>query len=428
MSILLFLIIILAVIVFIGILNERIFRLQSDIALVLFTVIIALILLVVRAFFPEGDIAEFINGLGGFGFEEYLMDGVLCFMLFAGASKVNMGKFKQNLRPICLLALLSTMISSFAYGGLFYLLALLLHIPVDIWLCILLGCVVSPTDPIAATGILNKIGLSKSVCSVIENESLFNDGTGVTLFIFVRSIVVNSGKSNFFVLIGREVLGAVAVALLVSFLMFRLMKLTKDPVRYILISLLNVSLVYVICEHMGFSGVIASVVCGMYFSYKMGKMERRVVVVDPKDYYRDFWEILESILNAVLFVMIGLLVLDVNICENFYILLPAAVVVLVVSRAVGVLMSSVMTGKHLPGNYSLGEFVTLMTWAALKGGLSLALAMGTKEYLSPEVYNIFINVTYVSIFFTVLVQGLTVGKVYKSLEKHKLLRQKKGRV
>jgi CPA1 family monovalent cation:H+ antiporter len=427
MSILVFLIILLGLIVFIGILNERVFKLQSDIALIFFTVIIALLLVVLRTVLPSGALTGFIDGLGEFGFEEYLMDGVLCFMLFAGAGKVNMGKFKQNLRPICLLALLSTLLSSFIYGGLFYLVALLFGIPMDIWTCVLLGCVVSPTDPIAATGILNKIGLSKSVCSVIENESLFNDGTGVTLFIFVRSIVQNSGQSNFFVLMGREILGAVAVALVVSFLLFRLLRLTRDPVRYILISLLDVALVYVICEHLGFSGVIASVVCGMYFSYQMDEIERRVKVVDPREYYRDFWEILESILNAILFVMIGLLVLDIEISRYIWIILPASILILIVSRALGVFMSSLMTGRRIPGNYSLPEFVTLMTWAALKGGLSLALAVGTAEYLPRDIYNVFINVTYIAIFFTVLVQGLSVGNVYRRLEKHKLARQKRAK-
>jgi len=427
MSILVFLIILLGLIVFIGILNERVFKLQSDIALIFFTVIIALLLVVLREILPSGALTGFIDGLGEFGFEEYLMDGVLCFMLFAGAGKVNMGKFKQNLRPICLLALLSTLLSSFIYGGLFYLVALLFGIPMDIWTCVLLGCVVSPTDPIAATGILNKIGLSKSVCSVIENESLFNDGTGVTLFIFVRSIVQNSGQSNFFVLMGREILGAVAVALVVSFLLFRLLRLTRDPVRYILISLLDVALVYVICEHLGFSGVIASVVCGMYFSYQMDEIERRVKVVDPREYYRDFWEILESILNAILFVMIGLLVLDIEISRYIWIILPASILILILSRALGVFMSSLMTGRRIPGNYSLPEFVTLMTWAAMKGGLSLALAVGTAEYLPRDIYNVFINVTYIAIFFTVLVQGLSVGNVYRRLEKHKLARQKRAK-
>lgn len=419
MNVLLFLIIVLAFIVAIGIFNERILRMQADIALIMFSLVAAIVLLVVTKVSNVPVLIEFTGKLGDFGFEEYLMDGVLCFMLFAGASKVNMRKFKQNLRAISLLALLTTVVSSFFYGVLFWLISLLFGIPMDFWMCVLLGCVVSPTDPIAATGILNKIGLSKNVCSVIENESLFNDGTGVTLFIFVRSLITRSSNSNFVTLMLKEILGAVAVALLVSFALFQLMKITRDPIRYILISLLDVSLVYIICEHLGFSGVIASVVCGMFFSYMMGKIERQVKVIDTRDYYEDFWEILESLLNAVLFVMIGLLIFDIKLSEFAVIIIPFAIIAIVISRAFGVLISSLLTGKKIPGNYSLFEYVTLMTWSALKGGLSMALAMSTKEFLSPEVYNIFINVTYVTIFFTVLVQGLSVKSVYFALEKHK---------
>lgn len=427
MKILVFLIIILAYIVVIGIVNEKVFHIQSDIAMILFSLIISGILLVIRFISPSETIGRFVENLGEFGFEEYLMDGMLCFMLFAGAGKVNMGKFRQNLRPICLLALLTTLISSFLYGVLFYGIALLLKLPLDIWMCILLGCVVSPTDPIAATGILNKIGLSKNVCSVIENESLFNDGTGVTLFVFVRSVILHSGGDNFFTLMFKEIVGAVAVALVISFVLFKLMELTRDPIRYILISLLDVSLVYMVCEHLGFSGVIASVVCGMYFSYNMDKMERTVRVIDPSEYYKDFWEILENILNSVLFVMIGLLVVDMKPCSHMAIIIPVSLLLIVISRMLGVSLSAVLTGRKIPGNYNLPEYVTLMTWSALKGGLSLALAIGTAEYLAPEVYEIFMAVTYVTIFYTVLFQGLTVKKVYFALEKHKADRLKQSR-
>lgn len=428
MNVLLFLIIILAYIVVIGILNEKIFHLQSDIALIFFSLIFSLILLVIRLVLPIEELKLFIDNLGDFGFEDYLMDGVLCFMLFAGAGKVNMGKFRQNLKPICLLALLTTLISSFLYGLLFYLIASLFKIPMDIWMCILLGCVVSPTDPIAATGILNKIGLSKNVCSVIENESLFNDGTGVTLFIFVRSVIVHSSDSNFLMLMFKEIVGAVFVALTVSFILFKLMKLTRDPIMYILISLLNVSSVYMICEHLGFSGVIASVVCGMYFSYSMDKMERSVMVIDPNEFYKDFWEILENILNSVLFVMIGMLVIEIDVSAYAPIIIPASLIILIMSRAMGVFISSILTKNNIPGNYNLAEFVTLMTWAALKGGLSLALAMETAEYLPGEVFDIFMNVAYVAIFFTVLVQGLSVKRVYFALEKHKSDRHKRSSI
>ena len=422
MSILLFFIIILVYMVFIGIINERFFQLQSDIALVFFSLILSAVLLVARMLFPGAAAINFVDSLADFGFREVLMEGMLCFMLFAGAGKVNMGKFRKNLRPISLLALLTTVLSSFLYGGLFYLVAVLFKLPMDIWMCILLGCVVSPTDPIAATGILSKIGLSKNVCSVIENESLFNDGTGVTLFIFVRSLVIHSGDSNFLVLMLKEIGGAVAVTLSVSFLLFRLMKLTRDPVRYILISLLDVASVYVICEHFGFSGVIASVVCGMYFSYSMDKIRRRVTVIDPHNYYGDFWEILENILNSVLFVMIGLLVLNIRISSYALIAIPASLVILIISRAAGVSVSTVLTGSKIPGNYNMTEFVTLMTWSALKGGLSMALAMETVEYLPEAVSLIFNDVAYATIFFTVLVQGLTIRRVYFALEKHKAAR------
>lgn len=425
MNILVFLIIILAYIVIIGTLNERIFHMQSDIALIFFSLLLSCVLLIVRILFPDTSFSLMIDGLADFKFREYLMDGMLCFMLFAGASKVNMGKFKKNLRPISLLALLTTLLSSFTYGAFFYLVARLFSIPMDVWMCILLGCVVSPTDPIAATGILNKIGLSKNVCSVIENESLFNDGTGVTLFIFVRSVIIHSGDGNFLVLMLKEIGGAVVVALLVSYVFFRLMKLTRNPVRYILISLLSVSSIYAICEHFGFSGVIASVVCGMYFSYSMDKIKRTAAVIDPENFYGDFWEIIESILNSILFVMIGLLVLSMKLSPFAVIVIPASLLILILSRANGVFVSTILTGKKIPGNYDLGEFVILMTWSALKGGLSMALALETAEYLPDNVYQIFTNVAYVTIFFTVLVQGLSIKRVYFALEKHKALRLSK---
>ncbi|MBO4609256.1 MAG: sodium:proton antiporter [Lachnospiraceae bacterium] len=423
MSVLYFLIIILMMIVMIGILNEKYFHIQSDIALILFSLILSLILLAVGKLLGLDSVNEFVTELGDFGFEEYLMDGVLCFMLFSGASKVNMRKFRQNVRAISLLALLTTMLSSVIYGCLFYLVSFIFGLEMDILTCILLGCVVSPTDPIAATGILNKIGLSKNVCSVIENESLFNDGTGVTLFIFVRSLVVHSGDSNFLVLMLKEIVGAVAVALIVSFLLFKLMEITRDPIKYILISLLDVSLVYIICEHLGFSGVIASVVCGMYFSSAYAKIERRAMVIDRRELYKDFWEIVESLLNSILFIMIGLLVLNIDVSKYILIIAPAAILINVFARGLGVSISSLLTGKrNIPGNYSIGEYVVLMTWSALKGGLSLALAFGTKEFLPPDIYDIFINVTYITIFFTVLVQGLSVKNVYFALEKHKTKR------
>ena len=428
MGVLYFLLLILLFIVLIGVVNQKYLHIQQDIALVMFSFVISLVLLIVSRCLELEQIDLLVSRLGEFGFEEYLMDGVLCFMLFSGASKVNIRKFRENVRAISLLAFLTTMLSSVFYGVLFFGVSYLFGLGMDLLTCILLGCVVSPTDPIAATGILNKIGLSKSVCSVIENESLFNDGTGVALFLFVRSLVMQSEGTNFAVLMIREIAGAVAVAFAVSWLMFRLVKSTRDPIMYILISLLDVSLVYLICEHMGFSGVIASVVCGMYFSWAFSGIERRVRVVDPRDLYRDFWDISENLLNSVLFVMIGILVLNMEVSRYILILVPAAAVINLIARSLGVTVSSFLTGsRHIPGNYNKSEYVILMTWSALKGGLSLALALSAGEFLPEETHIIFLNVTYITIFFTVLVQGLSVKKVYMALEEHKRMRFVKAR-
>ena len=422
MDILVFLIALLAYIVFIGILNERFFRMQSDIALIFFTLFISVIVMGVQFFFPNRIIEQYISRLSGIRFRDYLMNGMICFMLFAGASKVNIRKLRTNVRSISLLTFLTTLLSSAFFGSLFYVAALVFEVPIGFWQCIVLGCIVSPTDPIAATGILSKIGLSKNVCSVIENESLFNDGMGVTLFIFAKSIVVQKFEGNFAELMLREVGGAVAVALVVSFLLFKLIKMTHDPVRYILISLLDVSSVYVICEICDFSGVIASVVCGLYFSTMMDKIRHTAVVVDREYYYRDFWDILENMLNSILFVMIGLTVMGIKSSNYYYFILPVTIIALLMSRFFGVYFSSILIGNHIPGNYDRFEFVSLMTWSALKGGLSLALALETDAFLPPDIYVMVMNATYVAIFFSVLVQGLTIKRVYYALEKRKATR------
>ncbi|MGM9681240.1 MAG: cation:proton antiporter [Eubacteriales bacterium] len=415
-----FWVITLFVIVLIGLLNERIFHLQGDIALLLFTLILCAGYLAVCRIPGLEGLSSLLPTGEDFRFGDYLLDFVLCFMLFAGAGKLNFRKFRQNLKVISLLALLTTVISSAVYGLLFWLIALIFGLPVDLWICLLIGCIVSPTDPIAATAILNKLGLSKNVSAVIESESLFNDGIGVALFVFVGSIVKRDGTANFFLVMAKEVLGAVAVALIFSFLLFRLLKLTKDPVMHILISLLDVGSVYVVCEHAGFSGVLASVICGMYFSWSMSKIERRRAVVDCRNLYDDFWEVLESVLNSILFVFVGLSVLSLEISAYAPIVIPFAILISVLSRFAGTGSSALLTGKkHIPGGYCLSEFVMLMTWSALKGGLTLALALSTKDFLNESAFLIVQNSAFFIILFTVLVQGLTVKPVYRQIEKHK---------
>ena len=419
--------ILILLITLISLVNERTVKMPNEIALLLFSFLICLALRLGYALFSPQLLERALAMFRDFQFESYLMDGVLCFMLFAGAGQVHFKKFTVNLKNITLLSLAATALSSVLFGLLFYGVTHLLGLELDIWVCILLGCIISPTDPIAATGIMNKLGLSKNITTIIESESLFNDGMGVVLFAFFKSIVSNMGQENFLLLMLREALGAAAVALLVSGLLFLLVPLTRKPINHVFISILTVSAAYLICEICGFSGPIASVICGMYFSYHMEKLERLRQVIDPGEIYNDFWEVVDGLLNSVLFVLIGISTLRLSFTPELVIAGLSAVVCTLLSRAAGVGVPTALAARgRFPGGYNLSEYVLLMTWSALKGGLSLALVISTQEFLPQETYRVLLEAVYTAIFFTVIVQGLTTKKMYRFIERHKSLRIRKG--
>ena len=411
---------ILFMIVAITVFNERTFKISNDIALVLFSFLIAGLVKILEAIGFIDFETSMVGRIADFNFQEFLMDGILCFMLFSGASGVNFNRFVKNIKSISMLALLSTVISSFVYGGIFYLFSFLLGLDLSIWLCILLGCIVSPTDPIAATSILKKAGLSKNVSTVIEGESLFNDGTGVAVFVCVKNIVNDVSDLSFPVLMAKELLGAVAIGLAVSFLMFRLLRASNNPMLHILISLLDVVAAYTICEALGCSGVIASVVCGIYFSKNMARYEEWRKVVDPKDWYDDFWHLADTLLNNILFILIGCAVLNLPHHPLIAALVFGAILINTAARFIGVGTSALIIGKHkIPNRYNTMEFTSLMTWSALKGGLSLALALSTAAFLPQSSYNVLLIVTITTMYFTIVVQGLTMKNVFAVIEKHK---------
>lgn len=407
-----------SIIVLTGIINEKKLKISTNIALLSFSFIISILFLLAIKFNIINEKFFIFSSLSKLNFDELLLDGALCFMLFAGASKLQFSKFISNIKSISFLSLLTTIISSVIYGLIFFAISFMLQIPLGFWPCILLGCIISPTDPIAATSILTKLGLPKGISSVIEGESLFNDGIGVAIFIFIKNIITNANNENFFLIMGKNLFGAVIVGFVISFILFKLLKQTKNPHMHILISLLDVSLCYVICEHFGFSGVIASVICGIYFSYQNAKCERWKAVVDSNNLYIDFWNIIDELLNSLLFVLIGLTVLVIPLNTRLLVLIPIAIIVNFVSRYLGVLASCLLLGnKSIPNKYSLSDFTKLMTFSALRGGLSLAMAFSVSNIFVESEFNIILDVTMITILFTTIVQGMLIPCVYKRIEK-----------
>ena len=164
----------------------------------------------------------------------------------------------------------------------------------------------------------------------------------------------------------------------------------------------------------------------MTFSYGMEKMERFLKVVDKDDMYSRFWDVIDGLLNSILFVLIGLTVLRITPSAAMLQTGIAAIIAVLISRAVGVaLPTAVSRTKKIPGGYSLTEYTVLMTWSALKGGLSLALVLSTQSALPSATYTLLLNATYIIILFTVIVQGLTTKKVYRKIEQHKANRIRK---
>lgn len=279
------------------------------------------------------------------------------------------------------------------------------------------GAIIALTEPLAAIESIRKKGASKSLIAVIEGESLFNDGISVTLIVLAKGMLASAFGQNIFFVVFREILGAIAVGLIISFIMFKILKSTNNPIMHILVSLMDVALIYAICNSFDFSGVIASVVAGMYFSTETKKIARWKEVVDSKDLYNDFWNVASFILSSILYVLVGTTILSIELSMMTLILIPIAIIINLIARYIGVFVASNIVGKkNVPSKYSMNDFVKILTVAGLKGGVSLAIAMTLKDILPFNEYNILLTTVFITVLFTTIVQGLIAGKVYSKIE------------
>ncbi|MEE0957423.1 MAG: sodium:proton antiporter [Ruminococcus sp.] len=410
MSIYLFVAII-AFVCILGFFNEKVTKLPYEISLMLFSTVIGIVILIVSALIKGVDILEEAQMMD---IKDFLLEGVLCFMLFSGSCRMKLSDFKAQARQITVLAFVCTLLGSLFYGFLFYGASLLLGAEISLPVCLMFGSIIAPTDPIAATGILSKFGLPKNISFLIEGESLFNDGVGVALFVCFSGMVTSSSSGSFFGVMLQEILGAVLVGVAVTALCFLMFRFCKSKMLRIFISMLAVSLSYAVCEKCDFSGAIASVICGIMFS----ALRSRYSAEEPEDAesFDNFWETLDSLFNSILYVMLGLSFVRVLQMEYVIILSLVAITANFIARVSSLSISSLIMGK-IPDNYSRFNFIKLLTWGGLRGGLSVALAMSTKGMISDEVYYIVIGGTYAIVFFTTVVQGLTLKPVYNRIKR-----------
>ena len=423
MSFLFYFVLALAIVCLMGFFNVKVTKLTHDIALMLFSVVIGAVALLATVIFSGTDIAKILGDIQVFNIEKFLMDGVLCFMLFAGSCHLKLSDFKRHARQVTALAFVCTLLGACFYGLLFFGASSLLGLKLSLPVCLMFGSIVAPTDPIAATSILNKFGLPKNISFLIEGESLFNDGVGVALFVCFSGLATATSSSGFFSVMLPQIFGAAAVGAAATLLLFPLYRFTKSNTLGVFVSLLSVALSYYLCELWSFSGAIASVVCGIVFAALRSKFCAREDK-EKTERFNSFWETLDTLLNSVLYVMLGFSFVRILQMEHVILLALIAIAANLISRAGSLSLSSLLMGR-LPDGYDKFNFVRLLTWGGLRGGLSVALAMSTKEMISEDIYFIILGGTYAIVFFTTVIQGLTMKPVYQRIDRSVRKRQTK---
>ncbi|MCF8002939.1 MAG: sodium:proton antiporter [Chromatiaceae bacterium] len=391
-------------------LNDRFLKLPTAIGLMLIALLMSLFLLlpIPGTEGLESDVRLMVDSID---FDATVLHGMLSFLLFAGALHVSLKELAEHKWVIAVLASVSVFISTILVGGVAWLLFSLLGLEIPLLYCLLFGALISPTDPIAVLGILKSAGAPRGLELKITGESLFNDGVAVVLFLVLFDIAVGGEQVTLgaaLQLFLKEAVGGLLLGLIsggIAYLMLR--KIDNYQVE-VLITLAVASGAYALAEHLHLSAPITVVVAGLL----IGNQVRLHAMSDKtQNHLDDFWELTDEILNAVLFVMIGLEVLVLSINGPTLIAGLLAIPLVLVARVVSV--GAPVAWMRRFRSFSTGA-ITILTWGALRGGISVALALSLPE---SEVRNVLLTVTYIVVVFSILVQGLTLGAVVKRVGK-----------
>ena len=345
--------------------------------------------------------------LSGIDFNQTLLHGMLGFLLFAGALHINLNELMEKKWSIGLLATCGVVISTFLIGTVTWWLVGWFGIHLAYIYCLLFGALISPTDPIAVLGILKTAGAPKSLEIIITGESLFNDGVGVVVFLALLGIAtgaheVSAGEIS--VLFLQEAVGGAVCGLVFGYLVYQLLQSVDNYQVEVLLTLALVMGGYAFAGALYLSGPIAMVVAGLL----IGNHGRHSAMSDATRQHLDiFWELIDEVLNAVLFVLIGLEVLILTFTWAYFFvgLLMIPMVLLARFSAVGIPIALLRPFQ----TFSPGV-IPILTWSGLRGGISIALALSLPS--GPE-RDIIVAVTYILVIFSIVVQGLTVGSLVK---------------
>lgn len=389
--------------------NARFIKLPATIGIMLISLLCSLALLGVGKFHPE-VLAHSVAIVHSLDFESLLMRVMLSFLLFAGAIHIDVNKLKKEFAPIALYATLGVLLSTVIVGVIMYFIFQAFGLAVPFIYCLLFGALISPTDPIAVLGILKEAKIPPSLEIKIAGESLFNDGVGVVVFVSVLEAALMGTENVSLLQTGglflKEAGGGIVWGLVLGYAGFYLLRSIDHYQVEVLITLAIVMGGYLLAAHLHISGPLAMVVAGII----IGNKARDEAMSDmARDYVIKFWELIDEILNALLFLLIGLemIVLSFKPVTVWIGLLAIAVVLL--ARLISVFLPTFILSFRRTIERSL---VPILTWGGLRGGISVALALSLPK---GDYRDLMVSITYIIVVFSILVQGLTIGKLAKRL-------------
>jgi len=387
--------------------NFRFIKLPAAIGIMLVS-LCASLLVVILGKLGFGNITQYSqNLLDSIDFNTTLMQGMLSFLLFAGALHINLNDLAKQKWIIGGLATFGVILSTFIIGTATWYLLQVLGIELSYIYCLIFGSLISPTDPIAVLGILKTAGAPKSLETKIAGESLFNDGIGVVVFIVLLGIATSGHEiqaGHIAMLFLEEAIGGIVYGLIIGAIAYWMLKSVDNYQVEILITLALVMGGYALATVIHTSGPIAVVVAGLL----IGNHGRLFAMSDKtREHLDTFWELIDEILNAVLFVLIGLEVLVLTFGSGY--LLSALILIPVVLLSRFICVGIPVSLLKLRREFSPGA-IKIMTWGGLRGGISVALALSLPSGTERD---IILTITYVIVVFSILVQGLTIGKLIK---------------
>lgn len=395
-----------------GYINVKFLKLPITIGLMLITIVFTIVVIGIGQF-DDSLLQQEKALISSIDFKTVLLDVMLSFLLFAGALHTHFDQLKAQRGPVLVFATLGVLVSTFLVGTAMFYAIQLFGLEVSFIYCLLFGSLISPTDPIAVLGILKKAGAPKKLETKIVGESLFNDGVGVVVFLTIFSIASSSNDAVDFVevlkLFGTEVIGGVALGLIIGWITFRLMRSIDDYEIEVILTVAAVMGGTLLAQKIHVSAPLAMVSAGLLVGNDTARDTAMSEITET--YVDKFWELVDVFLNAILFVLIGMEILILTFEGDYIFAGLLAIPIVLLCRYLSLWLPIKFFAQRL-------EFVPntnlIMTWGGLRGGISIALALSLTSEMHRE---LFLVITYVIVVFSIVGQGLTVGPLIKRLTK-----------